>query len=117
MFVSGDTVYVAGTHTAQDVLTDMSIPIGRLSQTNRYKQFEQIMNLYPEITQAVGHSLGASIVLEYLKNNPQRQLITRTYAAPVISGSPGQRYRHYGDFISALDFGAQSSAYFGDPHS
>lgn len=87
-----------------------------MSETSRYKQFEQIMDLHPEINRGVGHSLGGSILLEYIKRHPERNLETVTYSAPVISSSGGKRYRHYLDPVSMFDWGATSTGFSTNPH-
>lgn len=64
---------------------------------------EQLIELYNP-KQLVGHSLGASEVLEYQKYNPL--IKTRTYAAPIISmsgGTASDRYKHSWDPIALLD--------------
>lgn len=111
-------MYVAGTHSLSDVITDLSIPINRLQYTDRYKQLESIINIYPEVDKLIGHSLGGSLILEYQKRHPERNVETITYGAPVLSFKGGKRYSNYLDPISSFDFGAikQRSKYY-NPHS
>lgn len=112
-----ETLYISGTNPFdyKDIQADINIPFGTLSTTDRYKQMEQLIQLYNP-KHLVGHSLGGSEVLEYQKYNPQ--ISVRTYGAPVMSITPGERYRHNWDPISMLDWGAQSSSSSGwNPHS
>ena len=53
----------------------------------------------------VGHSLGGSVTLELAKNNPENNLFTTTYGAPVFSDSLqyGNRFRSVGDPVSIFD--------------
>jgi len=94
----------------KDIYADLQIPFGNLSSTDRYKQMEQLIQIYNPKT-LVGHSLSGNEVLEYQKYNPQIQV--RTYGAPVISlmnDSTNNRFRHNWDPISIFDRSAQSSA-------
>jgi len=114
-----DTMAIAGTHSLSDVLTDVNIPFGTLSRTDRYQQAKQLYNLYGKPKNVVGHSLGSSIALELQREYPDMNVIT--YGAPIVDINPfqrPQRSRHYGDPISMMDFGATSSFSSGwNPHS
>jgi pimeloyl-ACP methyl ester carboxylesterase len=113
---NGNHVYVSGTHlnNPQDLLTDLTIPLGMIKYTDRYKQLEQLMDLHPEAERMIGHSMGGSLILAYQQNHPERYVKTYTYGAPVISLTEqpkviGYRFRNKYDPISSLDLGATVS--------
>ena len=92
VYAHGDTLYVSGTKHAdalldtdpvdifnnikankyQDMIDDLKIPIGKKSETNRYKEAEAELNKNPEIKRIVGHSLGGSVALELAHNSKKR---------------------------------------------
>ena len=47
-----------------------------------YIEAEKVLKANPNITHAVGYSMGGSVALELQKRYPQLQ--TRTYSAPVV---------------------------------
>ena len=106
----GDTMYVAGSHTARDWFDDvtkiptwqnvprglngfidmMNSPLGKafygtgdLRQAERYQKAEAYLNAHPEIKQLQGDSLGGAVVIQLAKSHPERNLQTVTYNAPV----------------------------------
>lgn len=109
-------MYIAGTRDIHDVWDDVSkVPFGDVVHAKRYGVAAYIFKLAPTVKAVVGHSLGGSVALELQRQYPH--LKTRTYGAPVVSTTPGERYRHYGDPISMLDRGAQASSSSGlNPH-
>ena len=137
----GDTLYVSGTKHAdslldiagggsfvehliagdlQDVWDDLKIPFGLTSKAQRYQEAEAALLANPAIKNVTGHSLGGSVALELAKNHPERELVTRTYGAPVstLADDQGERFRHPGDPVSMFDFGAQEApAPDWNPHS
>ena len=106
--VQGDTMYIAGTSNLKDVYDDITkIPFfGTITDSTRYNQAKTALDLNPNITKIVGHSLGGSVALEFQKNNPKYN--TTTYGAPVlqIGSKLGNRYRFPYDPVSYLDNGA-----------
>lgn len=89
--------------------------MGDLTKSERYIEAEKVLKANPNITRAVGYSMGGSVALELQKKYPQLQ--TRTYSAPVVDFtnviSPKyetnqERYRNIGDPISMFDSGANS---------
>ena len=68
-----------------------------------------VLNANPQFSTLVGHSLGGATALQLQRENPA--LKTRTYGAPVMSTTgSSERWKHYGDPVSMLDFGAQATA-------
>ena len=114
----GDTLFVAGTKSLQDVWDDIKIPFGLTSFSDRYQQADRVLEANPQIRRVVGHSLGGAVALELAQNHP-RIGSTETYGAPVFSceGSD-QRNRHWLDPVAMLDSGADTTVPRGfNPHS
>ena len=105
-FVAGDTLYVAGTSNLRDVMDDTLIPLGQTRHSQRYGQAERTLKAMPQVRRVIGHSLGGAVALQLAKDHG---LESRTFGAPVLSFSGGERYRNYGDPISTTDFGAHTS--------
>jgi hypothetical protein len=112
-YARGDTLYIAGSHTAKDWYDDFTkVPFwGDLRNATRYQQAEKALKANPSIKKVVGHSLGGSVALELQKNYPK--LESRTYGAPVWNPLGGEgsvdRYRNLGDPISVFDRSATNS--------
>ena len=111
----GDTLYVAGSHTARDWLDDFTkIPVwkplfGGSGGIHRLQMAQKAAEATKPKT-VVGHSLGGAVALQMQKDVPSLQ--TRTYGAPVfdpLGRSPGDRYRSRFDPVSVLDRGATST--------
>ena len=105
----------------QDMWDDASkVPFGLVRYSDRYRSAEPMLLANPQVTKVRGHSLGGAVTLELAKNHPERHLETRVYGAPVLTfhNDAGERYRHPGDFISMLDFGARNEPNVNwNPHS
>ena len=106
VYAEGDTLFISGTQTAGDLVDDLSIPLGMTNRTKRYAEANAVMQKNAGIKRVVGHSLGGSVALTIAQ---QYQLESRTYGAPVISFTGGERYRNVGDPIAAFDFMAHTS--------
>ena len=86
-------MFVAGTkHFPRDAWDDVSkkqcrTTYNSLRCINDDKASKNNDTLYPDhkLTSIVGHSLGGSVVLEMLKQYPDRNFKTTTYGAPVAS--------------------------------
>jgi len=109
---STKTLFVAGTDptNVHDLYADLQIPFGNLKNTDKYKQVQEIVDLYKPI-RLVGHSLGAATILELNKRHGSIYETT-TYGSPTISAPWEQganRYSRLGDPISMFDFGAHHS--------
>jgi pimeloyl-ACP methyl ester carboxylesterase len=109
----GNTLFIAGSHTAKDWYDDVTkIPFwGDVRTSTRYQQAEKALKANPNITRVVGHSLGGSVALELQRNYPNLQ--SRTYGAPVLdltgSDAKAERYRNWLDPVSVLDRSATRS--------
>ena len=107
VYMEGDSIYVAGTSSLGDVMDDLALPFGLTKGTQRFIDAERVLQANPKIRRVVGHSLGGAVALEMQRDHPD--IKTRTYGAPVVSMSPGERYKSAGDPVSALDFGAKTT--------
>jgi hypothetical protein len=121
----GGTLYIAGSHTAQDWWDDVTkIPFwGDSHKIYRMQQAQKALAANPQTTRVVGHSLGGSVALQLQKDNPK--LASRTFGAPVwdifgqdselntyaeLQGKPEiERYRSYADPVSFFDASATST--------
>ena len=72
--VDNDTLYIAGTSNLRDVYDDITkIPIwGSIKDSQRYKDAKTVLDLNPNITNLVSHSLGSSVALELEKDNNKK---------------------------------------------
>ncbi len=115
MYVEGDTLFVSGTSSLGDAVDDLSIPLGLTNRSKRFAEANAALSKNPQVKRVVGHSLGGAVALTIAQ---QYKLESRTYGAPVMGFSGGDRYRSAGDPIAALDFGAHTSFPQGlNPHS
>jgi pimeloyl-ACP methyl ester carboxylesterase len=109
LFINGDTLYVAGTSSLQDVWDDLKIPFHLTSRSKRYNDAEGVLKKNQNISTLVGHSLGSAVSLELQQNHPERGFKSRTYSVPTVSFSGGDRWKEYFDPISMFDFGAHAT--------
>ncbi len=108
VYMTGDTLFVAGTSSLGDVADDLALPFGLTKGTQRFIDAERVLKANPKIRCITGHSLGGAVSLELQRIHPE--LKTRTYGAPVVSMTKGERYRSNGDPVSAFDWGATTTA-------
>ena len=118
VFIDGNKLYVAGTFgknniisNINDILSDITIPFGLSSYSQRYRDISDILDENHNITEVISHSLGASASSKYLQNNPDRNIRLTTYGAPFVSMSSKNddsytTFRSGGDVISILDQGS-----------
>ena len=64
VYMTGDSMYVAGTSSFGDVLDDLGLPFGLTRGTQRYIDAERVLQSNPKIRRVVGHSLGGAVSLE-----------------------------------------------------
>jgi hypothetical protein len=114
-YIHGDTMYIAGSHTAKDWYDDVTkIPVwGDLRDSTRYKAARDALMENPQVKRTIGHSLGGSVALE-LEKNYKHITSSRTYGAPVWNplGSESnkvERYRNWIDPVSVFDRSAVKS--------
>ena len=114
-YLHGDTMYIAGSHTAKDWYDDVTkIPVwGDLRDSTRYQAARDALMNNPQIKRTIGHSLGGSVALE-LEKNYKNITSSRTYGAPVWNplGSESnnvERYRNWIDPVSVFDRSAAKS--------
>ncbi len=119
LYTHGNTLYIAGTSSLQDVWDDLKIPLNLTEQSDRYKKAASLLKVNKDIQNVVGHSLGGSVALELQKDFPDRKFKSNTYGAPVASLSGADnRFRNYFDPVSILDRGADNTLHMGfNPHS
>ena len=119
VYTNGDTLYIAGTSSIQDIWDDLKIPFKQTDKSLRYKNAAAALKANRDIANVVGHSLGGSVALELQKNFPERNFKSNTYGAPVLSITPADnRFRNYFDPVSFLDQGAVNSVNVGlNPHT
>ena len=111
-YTHGDTMYIAGSHTAKDWYDDVTkIRVwGDLSNSTRRQAATAALVENPQVKTAIGYSSGGSVALEVVN------LITssRTHGVPVwdIVGKESNnvdRYRNWLDPVSMFDRSAAKS--------
>lgn len=110
IYIDGNRMYIAGTHTARDAYDWKLIPLGLMKYSERYSQAEAALKDNPQVDTVIGHSLGSSTAAE-LNKQYDNKFNARYYGSPFVDFSfsrdpKNQRYRHPGDFISMFDTGA-----------
>jgi hypothetical protein len=86
LYVNGDTMYIAGTSSLQDVADDIfTVPFNRVQHALRYKDAKMLLDKSPDIKNLSSHSLGSSVALLLQKNHPDKALNVTTYGAPIVS--------------------------------
>jgi pimeloyl-ACP methyl ester carboxylesterase len=95
------------------------ILLNKVKTTARYKQAQEMLELYPNVNRLVGHSYGSSIGQILMKENPHLSSAT-LYSAPIITGMRDSRIKyksHRGDPVGLLTITPERNIYMGDPHS
>ena len=121
-FIDGNKLYVAGTFgksniksNINDILSDITIPFGLSSFSERYRDISDILDENHNVTEVISHSLGSSASAKYLKENPNNNIKhLTTYGAPFVSMSNKNNdnytsLRNFGDIVSILDRGSITS--------
>ena len=109
-FIDGNKLYVAGTFgksniksNINDILSDITIPFGLSSFSERYRDISDILDENHNVTEVISHSLGSSASAKYLKENPNNNIKhLTTYGAPFVSWS-SKNNDSYTNFRSILD--------------
>ena len=100
-------VSVAGTHNLRDWGTDLYLGLGKIKDTNRYKEakniYDKAKNKYnPMQTTAVGHSLGSTISNYIASSNDKAVGLDGGYTIGQSSRNNSKQFRSNGDIVSAL---------------
>lgn len=119
LYIYNKTLFISGTHSARDVITDLAIPFHLLNKTQRYKDAENILENNPQVNVIVGHSLGSAI--GHILSDRGQIKASRLYGSPTLFNHPKIiNFRHYGDPVSLsnrVGASSETNAYFGNPHS
>jgi hypothetical protein len=114
---------VAGTHNLSDVGTDFYLGIGKLKDTNRFKEadnaLKQAKSKYKNAnTTITGHSLGSSIA-SYLGDGHNDKIITLDKGSTIgqNTGRDETDYRTSGDLVSLLGANATHTITLQNPHA
>ena len=120
IYRDGETLYIAGTKSFQDVVDDLKLPLYQTRNTKRYKDVDNFIQDYAididgkknyGIKNIVSHSLG-SAVSQQINNDYGNIFQTRSYGAPFVSRQkPDEtgnnlRFRGSNDVVSMFDGGA-----------
>ena len=110
---------VAGTHNLSDVGTDAYLAVGKLKDTNRYKEAVDVLDkakakYKPSKTIGAAHSLGGS-VLGYLPLDKKVTLDKgATIGQPIAKNE--QAYRTSGDVVSLMNSGSHNMTTLSNPN-
>ena len=116
-------VSVKGTDMSspRDWGTDFYLGIGKLKDTNRYKEaksvYDKAKNKYnPMQATAVGHSLGGTIANYITSGNDKTHGLDSGYTIGQTARSNSTQYRSSGDVVSALGANASNMKTLHSPH-
>lgn len=105
IYADNSVLYIAGTSSIDDVITDLFIPMQQIRQTERYQYaydyIKKNENKESQIIEVVGHSLGSAIGEALSQDFPN--IYFRLYGSPSIQGNQSKRvmyYRHPYDPVS-----------------
>jgi hypothetical protein len=105
---------VSGTHNLKDVGTDVYLALGKLKNTNRYKEADETLKKAKakyNINKATitGHSLGGSIAQGIAKPEDQEYSLNAGYTIGQKTKANNQHnYRTQGDVVSLLGTGSKN---------
>ncbi len=69
VYMTGDTLFVAGTSSFGDAIDDIALPFGLTRRTQRYMAADRMLASNPKIRRVVGHSLGGAVALQMQKDH------------------------------------------------
>jgi hypothetical protein len=115
-------VNVAGTHNLSDWGTDAYLAAGKLKNTNRYKEadniFKEAKKKYsPAHTDVVGHSLGGSIAGYIAGNNDKVHTLNSGYTIGQRTKQNRTDYQVAGDAVSLLGSGQKHTKLLPSVHN
>ena len=95
---------IAGTHNLSDIATDVQLGLGRIKQTNRYKEADRVLKeaqakYKPSNTSITGHSLGGTIA-QYLHNRGDTKTLDAGYT--IGQNKRGNSFKSLGDVVRFL---------------
>ena len=102
---------VAGTHNLTDWGTDAYLAVGKLKDTNRYKEADNVLTkaktkYQPKETVLAGHSLGSTIINQIASKGNNDKVYSLnggfTFGQKVSNNKNFHNYRTKGDLVSAL---------------
>lgn len=121
IYVFGDRMHIAGTESLNHVKDEvLRTPFYGSSRTiQRYQGARKALRQHPEVTEVTGHSLADSVALQ-LQQDFKHIQNTRVHDSPVFDVPPqigpaerdNNRFRNYGDPVSAFEFKASSACEF-----
>lgn len=107
-------------NTQSDLWTDALYAVGRLEKTPRFRQAENIYNLYKP-QRVVGHSLGGAIAMALARKYHSRDGVVGVYYSPPLHPFHAlhpyeESYANWGDPVSIGDVSSHRSIRIGNPH-
>ena len=117
-------VNVAGTHNLSDWGTDLYLGLGKLKDTNRYKEAEKVLkeakNKYsPSQTTITGHSLGSQIGANIASKNDFFYGLDGGYTIGQKTRSYDGNHKHFrtsGDAVSLFGANAKNMTTLSNPN-
>jgi hypothetical protein len=99
---------VAGTHNLADIGTDLYLAVGKLKDTNRYKEADRTLKAAkqkynPETTSVAGHSLGATIGSYAASKSDKVHTLDKGATIGTKTRSNETALRTQGDIVSLLN--------------
>jgi hypothetical protein len=112
-------VNVAGTHNFSDIGTDAYLAVGKLKDTNRYKQADRTLKnaklkYSPSQTSITGHSLGGAIAGYIASNNDRVTTLNSGYTIGQKTKKNRTEYQVAGDVVSTFGSGRRTKLLSGN---
>ena len=113
---------VAGTHNLRDWGTDIYLGLGKLKNTNRYKEadktLKQAKDKYkPMKTNLVGHSLGHSIASNIGSRDDNILGLNGGYTIGQTTRDNVKHFRNGGDIVSTFGNSSSNTHQLGNPNN
>ena len=107
-------VSVAGTHNLRDWGTDFYLGIGKVKDTNSYKEAKSVI-YSPTQTTAIGHSVGSSIANYITSGNDKSIGLVGGYTVRKKARNNSTQYRSNYEIVSALGANYKNMTTFKSP--